>query len=331
MIRTVKLKDILPNPYQPRKSADPAAIQSLADEIQKVGFWGGLRGREKDGQIELCFGQRRLDALKLLKRKEVEVDIVPLTDEEMALQALIENEQREGLTDADKGEAIEQYVELRCAKGKSSREDIVEELGRILGYSRSRIHELRQIARLDEEVKQPIREHRIAGRTALAAHRFGGTEGVKAAIANSLSFGTMTQIQSTYAELPQKTEDDKAAKAKVVESFTKGKITRAEDVTTRFGQAQSHAYYRKVGATKVGGIDPKLYLCGLEGHMTRALEALQEIPDDAWPFIAEDCPGGVFAQLYLACKGLERLMLKHANPNDPKFQQAIRDNKPAVP
>src|SRR5215471_13210594 len=102
MIRTVKIKDIRPNPFQSRKAMDADATKSLAEEIARIGLWtGALRGRQHDGHVELCFGHRRLEAVKLLGWKEVDVDLVRLTDEEMALQALIENLQREGLTDAD--------------------------------------------------------------------------------------------------------------------------------------------------------------------------------------------------------------------------------------
>src|SRR5262245_13243759 len=98
MLRKIKVKDIRPNPFQHRKTTDAQAIQSLAREIDKVGLWAGaLRGRESDGHVQLCFGHRRLAAVKELGWKEVDVDVVELSDEDMALQALVENLQREGL------------------------------------------------------------------------------------------------------------------------------------------------------------------------------------------------------------------------------------------
>src|SRR5215467_12971554 len=114
MIRKVKIKDIRPNPFQPRKKQDAEAIKGLAEEISRMGLWAGaLRGRDKDGHVELCFGHRRLEAVKLIGWKEVEVDIHRLSDEDMALQALIENVQREGLNEADRAEGIAECVKLR--------------------------------------------------------------------------------------------------------------------------------------------------------------------------------------------------------------------------
>jgi ParB family chromosome partitioning protein len=112
MIREVKVSDIKPNPFQARKTQDQDAIRSLANEIKTVGLWpGALRGRQKNGHIELCFGHRRLEAVKLLGWKKVEV--VELSDEELALQSLIENLQREGLNDADRGDGIAAYIRLK--------------------------------------------------------------------------------------------------------------------------------------------------------------------------------------------------------------------------
>jgi ParB-like chromosome segregation protein Spo0J len=68
MLRKVKINQIRANPFQPRKSYDREAIKSLAAEINRVGLWAGsLRGWERDSHVELCFGHRRLEAVKTLK------------------------------------------------------------------------------------------------------------------------------------------------------------------------------------------------------------------------------------------------------------------------
>ena len=104
----INIKDILPNPYQARKRMDKRAIRALADEIEASGLWpGSLRGRMRGSKVELCYGHRRLAALKHLGWDKVEVEIDELSDEEMALQSLAENFQREGLTDIEKAEGNE--------------------------------------------------------------------------------------------------------------------------------------------------------------------------------------------------------------------------------
>src|SRR5713226_5680034 len=100
MIARVRVKDIRPNPFQVRKTYDRQTIKALAQEIESVGLWAGaLRGRRSEGTVQLCFGHRRFEAVKELSWKEVDVDIVELSDDEMATQSLVENLQREGLND----------------------------------------------------------------------------------------------------------------------------------------------------------------------------------------------------------------------------------------
>src|SRR4051812_20415223 len=107
MATDIPLNDIVDNPFQPRTSFDPAALQSLAKEMEAEGFWrGSLQGRRKDGKVELVFGHRRLRALRLLNTPSVSVEILSLTDAQMALRSLEENMQREGLTDLEKADAV---------------------------------------------------------------------------------------------------------------------------------------------------------------------------------------------------------------------------------
>src|SRR5262245_31680839 len=92
----VPVRNILPNPFQARKKMDRASVNALADEIRENGLWpGALRGRMRNDKVELCFGHRRLAAVKALGWKEVEVEIADLNDEEMAIQNLAENRSEE--------------------------------------------------------------------------------------------------------------------------------------------------------------------------------------------------------------------------------------------
>ncbi len=248
-IRKVKVKDIRSNPFQPRKNIDAETISSLADDIKKVGLWtGALRGRENNGHVELCFGHRRLEAVKHLGWKEVDVDVVKLSDEDMSLQSLIENLQREGLNDADRGDGIASYIKLKTGisdlsimsgHNRRTKEDqnayafcssVRDELAELLGLKPTRMAELLRISQWDEKSKEPIREQKIAGRAAVIAKQIGGDAAIGTAAKNDISTGTMQAISSKFAELPEETEQDKKVKEKVRESFAKGKIKTAEEV-----------------------------------------------------------------------------------------------------
>ena len=100
MRTVVAIKDIIPNPFQARKHINRETVKQLAEEIRNFGLWpGALKGRWRGGRLELCYGHRRLEAIKYLSWDEVEVEIVDMDDDEMALQSLAENLQREGLSD----------------------------------------------------------------------------------------------------------------------------------------------------------------------------------------------------------------------------------------
>jgi hypothetical protein len=244
MIRKVKVNTIRPNPFQHRKSMNEEAIKSLADEIKSTGFWSGaLRGRERDGHVELCFGHRRLEAVKRLGWKEVDVDVVDLSDQDMALQALIENVQREGLDDAERGDGIKAYLRLKTGitdpssligADRSGWINAKRDVAKILGCSEDRINELLSIADWDEEQKAPIRSRQIAGATALRMHRIAGKEGVTAAAKQGLS---AYAVQAIGKELHKVT--DAKIKEKIRTQIAEGKIAKPEEVITKARQFEA--------------------------------------------------------------------------------------------
>jgi ParB family chromosome partitioning protein len=240
MLKKVRLGDIRPNPFQARKGQDAAAIQSLADEIREVGLWSGaLRGRERDGHVELCFGHRRLAAVKRLGWKEVEVDVVPLTDEQMALQGLVENLQREGLNDADKGEGIASYLKLREKSGITDRSVIKDEVCRFLGLSNNRVNELLKVASFSEPVKEEVRHGRIAGITAVEAERVGGEEFVRTVAEKRIPRQTVQEMGQRLREI---TEPE--VRNKVREDIRAGEVTEPEEVVKRARREQSKRHPR---------------------------------------------------------------------------------------
>lgn len=226
MITKVKVRDIEPNPYQARKAYDRESIQSLAAEIKTVGLWpGALRGRRHNGKVQLCFGHRRLDAIKLLKWQEVDVDIVDLSDDEMATQSLIENLQREGLNDVDKAEGIVALVkQLKKSKGHDEAQAI-QEIAHKMGLSVPWTKDLMRISTFDDSAKQEIRKGRIAGRTALEANRIGGMEMIKVAAEKKLPVHTLTSIGKKISEIP-----DAEVRERIKKKVLKGEVTSPDEI-----------------------------------------------------------------------------------------------------
>jgi ParB family chromosome partitioning protein len=161
MLTTVKINQIKPNPFQARKSFDTNALDGMAGEIDRVGLWvGALRGRRRGHHVELCFGHRRLAAVKKRGWAEVEVDIVELSDQEMAVQSLIENLHREDLNDIDRADGVKLLLEKHSMR----------EVANQLGFDETYVRTLAEIAELEEPVKKIVAAGKLAGQAALHAH-----------------------------------------------------------------------------------------------------------------------------------------------------------------
>ena len=132
MKAVIPVRDIIPNPFQARKRIPAKSVRALAEEIKELGLWtGSLKGRMKNGKLQLCYGHRRLQALKQLGWKDVEVEIEDLTDEEMAFQGMAENMQRESLSDIEKAEAIKVMIAQMHRRGAKD-SDALKKVCRIL-------------------------------------------------------------------------------------------------------------------------------------------------------------------------------------------------------
>ncbi|MCQ2359160.1 MAG: ParB/RepB/Spo0J family partition protein [Phascolarctobacterium sp.] len=107
----VPVDQIYPNPFQPRKTFDEAALNDLAASIQLYGVLQPLLvAPGENGQYLLIAGERRLRASKMAKLAEVPVIITDYTTQQIAEIALIENLQREDLHYLEEAEGYEQLL-----------------------------------------------------------------------------------------------------------------------------------------------------------------------------------------------------------------------------
>ena len=104
----VDLELIDDNPWQPRQEIDQETLPDLADTIHQLGLLQAPLGRRDTirGRIQLAFGHRRVAACRLLQQQGrgesyIDMDVADITNEEMAILALTENEGRKQLTDIE--------------------------------------------------------------------------------------------------------------------------------------------------------------------------------------------------------------------------------------
>ena len=96
-IVSIPLAQIMPNPFQPRKTFSAEGLQELCASIREFGVIQPLIVRKTDSGYELIAGERRLRASGLAGRDDVPCVLRDASDKEMAEIALIENLQREDL------------------------------------------------------------------------------------------------------------------------------------------------------------------------------------------------------------------------------------------
>ena len=145
---------ISPNPKQPRKAFDEAALSELADSIRHEGVLQPLLVRPLPGGIyEIVAGERRWRASQLAGLREVPVIIKNLNDEQALAVALIENLQREDLNPME--EALG-YNELREKFGLSQNE-IAERVGK----SRSTVANILRLLQLPRVLQEDLASGQI--------------------------------------------------------------------------------------------------------------------------------------------------------------------------
>ena len=104
-LKLVKLpvSRILPNPAQPRKDFDQAALESLAQSIKENGLLQPVTVRRENGGYTLIAGERRLRACKLAGLKEIPAIVHRLRPRGQRRAGLAGKPAAEGLADVRAG------------------------------------------------------------------------------------------------------------------------------------------------------------------------------------------------------------------------------------
>lgn len=143
-----------PNPDQPRKMFDQAALESLADSLRRKGMIQPLIVRPRGDGYEIVAGERRWRAAQMAQLHEVPVIIRDLDDTEVLEVAIIENIQREGLNAIEEAQGLKQLID----RFGHTQEKVAEALSR----SRSHVANLLRLLTLPEAVQEMVREGRIS-------------------------------------------------------------------------------------------------------------------------------------------------------------------------
>ncbi len=145
----IAVSAIRPNPYQPRREFEPAALKELADSIAQHGVLQPLVVRSAAQGYELIAGERRWRAAQMVGLEQVPVVLRVCDDGRLLEIALVENLQREDLNPLEEAEALALLAEQR-----SMRQD---QIASVVGRSRSAVANSLRLLGLPDEVKELVR------------------------------------------------------------------------------------------------------------------------------------------------------------------------------
>jgi ParB family transcriptional regulator, chromosome partitioning protein len=166
-VRELALDQLEPNPFQPRSSIDPGALEELTESIRARGILQPLLVRPHPtdpGRFQIIAGERRWRAAGAAGLHHVPTLVRELADTDAAAVALVENLQRQDLNAIDEAEGYDRLI---------NRFGLTQEaVGQAIGKSRSHVSNTLRLLNLPPTVKEALRSGVIsAGHArALLAH-----------------------------------------------------------------------------------------------------------------------------------------------------------------
>ena len=151
----VDIKDIEPNPTQPRRNFDEEALVELATSISQLGVIQPITlKRRDDGKYTIISGERRWRASQKAGLERLPAYIREVDDEDLHAMALVENIQRENLNAIEIALGMQRLVE-ECGL---TQEAMAEKVGK----KRSTVSNYMRLLSLPSEMQLALKEGLIS-------------------------------------------------------------------------------------------------------------------------------------------------------------------------
>lgn len=222
--------EILPNPEQPRKKVTEEEIVEKMESIKERGLITPITVTKKDNQIYLVAGQVRLAAFKRLfeeenleKFKKIPVSFRvgqgDFTNEDFAIDSLIENLNRSDMSVIDTANAIKRAIDNDGVT--------VEKLGKVVGKSKFYISSHLRIAKAPVEIIDFIETNNVSNPTVIYE-----------VLKLDLSVNESVKVLQDYIDgklkrsdiIKLKNQDVNLEKNKDINKVVKKKLTPYEDI-----------------------------------------------------------------------------------------------------
>jgi ParB family transcriptional regulator, chromosome partitioning protein len=208
-VQEVKVKELRPNPYQPRKVFQKEAIEELKQSIIEHGILQPIIVRKSIKGYEIVVGERRFRAAKEAKLEKVPVVVRDLSEQQMMELSVLENLQREDLTPIEEGAAYQMLInKLNLTQ---------EQLSKRLGKSRPHIANHIRLLSLPQKIQDLISSGEISmghGRALLGLRKKEKIPAVvEKTIKENLNVRQLEQyIQHMNEDVPRETKKEQKKK-----------------------------------------------------------------------------------------------------------------------
>jgi len=154
-LRTLKLSEIRPNPYQPRKEFRPEDLADLESSLRTNGLLQPItvRPAPSGNGYELIAGERRYRAATRIGWTEIPALVKPVDDRMLATLAMIENLQRADLDPIEEADGYQRLIDDFALTN--------QEVADVVGKDRSTVANALRLRQLPASVRRMLQDKQL--------------------------------------------------------------------------------------------------------------------------------------------------------------------------
>ena len=193
-LREIPVARITPNPFQPRKTFDPAGLDDLRASIAEYGVLVPIIVRKRGENFELVAGERRWRACAALQKETIAAIVRESDDRDTLEVAIVENLQRENLNPLEEAAGFAHLIDEYAFTQ--------DEVARRLGKSRPAIANALRLLALPDSIKAMLVDGRLSAghaRALLAAEPQHRTTLAERTVNEGLSVRALERLTGAVA------------------------------------------------------------------------------------------------------------------------------------
>lgn len=154
-LRTLRLAEIRPNPYQPRKEFRPEELADLESSLRTNGLLQPItvRPAPTGSGYELIAGERRYRAASRLGWTDIPALVKPVDDRMLATLAMIENLQRADLDPIEEADGYQRLIDDFALTN--------QEVADVVGKDRSTVANALRLRQLPASVRRMLQDKQL--------------------------------------------------------------------------------------------------------------------------------------------------------------------------